>query len=100
MVAGTVKIINPPAPPIPPIAWFDVIVVLVRVSDPAALKIPPPRPMTPLLPPKEPFAPAATLFVTASELSVNRPPLLRIPPPSPAARPPSIVTPVIDTVPP
>ncbi len=107
------KIEIPPAPlpPAPPIAWFEVTEVFVRLSDPAALKIPPPRaapPGPPLtLPPKMtiavpavPTVPTATLLATTTPLSESRPPLLRIPPPSPTTRPCWIVTPVIVTLPP
>ena len=85
------------------------------VSDPAELKIPPPRPSVPSIPlppspptrpppeptaPSVPFLPAATLFRMVTEESVTWPPVFKIPPPSPAAWPCWIVTLEIDTLPP
>ena len=109
---------KPPLPPLPPFpanAWLVEMKHVFSVSEPAALKIAPPSPTVPALPappappvcepaapfaPVAPFLPTATLSKSCTDVSVTAPPEFRIPPPSPTARPCSITTFEIATLPP
>ena len=110
----------PPLAPLPPTARLEATVQSMSVNDPAALKIPPPSPSVafPRPPPTGvtdgwatwppptggptpiPEAPAASLLVIVTHDRVTWPPELSSPPPSPWTRPPWIVKPEIDTLPP
>ena len=104
----------PPLPPFPPIAWLVEMKQLESVSDPAALKIAPPSPTVPAAPAPpavptwEPAAPLRAACPVASHGDVveelhrgerDRSPEFKIPPPLPAARPCSITTFEIATLP-
>ena len=86
----------PPLPPSPPSARFELIVLFEMVSEPAALRTPPPSarpppvpaaPLPPTLPPAEPSAPpvptapSATLLMIRTDDSVTWPPEFKMPAP-------------------